>query len=171
MQNVRRINPQPQSIVAASDLGRDAPDSIGMATAPRATSFIASHVRVYRFILRIVRDTTMAEDLVTRCSWSRRHGRSSRPLAVSTWLVDRPLQGADLVRQRRFEESIRKTCARSRRGRQPETFWNAPPPARSCAACVAKLAPAHVRSSTRLLSNEKVSGRGRQIIGISAEPG
>src|SRR6185437_5499279 len=65
------------------------------------------NVRVYRFILRIVRDTTMAEDLVSQVFldvWrtaSQFEGRSQ----VSTWLLSiARFKALTSLRQRKFED-------------------------------------------------------------------
>ncbi len=65
------------------------------------------NVRVYRFILRIVRDTTMAEDLVSQVFldvWRTARqfeGRSQ----VSTWLLSiARFKALTALRQRRFED-------------------------------------------------------------------
>src|SRR5207302_9982810 len=51
--------------------------------------FARHHVRVYRFVLRLVRDQTLAEDLVSEVFldvW-RQAGRFEARAAVSTWLL------------------------------------------------------------------------------------
>ena len=65
------------------------------------------HVRVYRFILRMVRDTTMAEDLVSQVFldvWrtaSQFEGRSQ----VSTWLLSiARFKALTALRQRKHED-------------------------------------------------------------------
>src|SRR5258708_24386505 len=53
------------------------------------TLFMRHQVRVYRFILRIVRDADLAEDVVSEvflAVW-RRAGRFEGRSAVSTWLL------------------------------------------------------------------------------------
>ena len=75
------------------------------------------NVRVYRFVLRIVRDTTMAEDLVSQVFldvW-RTASAVRRPFpGFHLAAVDRPLQGADRdapAPARRT--STRRTCLKS----------------------------------------------------------
>src|SRR3954447_4582548 len=65
------------------------------------------NVRVYRFVLRIVRDTTMAEDLVSQVfldvwgAGSQFEGRSQ----VSTWLLSiARFKALTALRQRRHED-------------------------------------------------------------------
>ena len=79
-----------------------------MATARRCTSLYSRHnVRVYRFILRIVRDTTMAEDLVSQVFldvW-RTAGQFEGRSQVSTWLLSiARFKALTALRQRRFED-------------------------------------------------------------------
>src|SRR5437763_10660429 len=65
------------------------------------------NVRVYRFILRIVRDTTMAEDLVSQVFldvW-RTAGQFEGRSQVSTWLLSiARFKALTSLRQRRFED-------------------------------------------------------------------
>src|SRR5258708_20189775 len=56
------------------------------------TLFMRHQVRVYRFILRIVRDADLAEDVVSEvflAVW-RRAGRFEGPSPVSPWLLSTP---------------------------------------------------------------------------------
>ncbi|MEQ1333323.1 sigma factor, partial [Salmonella enterica] len=65
------------------------------------------HVRVYRFILRIVRDATAAEDLVSQVFldvW-RTAGQFQGRSQVSTWLLSiARFKALTAMRQRRFED-------------------------------------------------------------------
>src|SRR6201982_1298189 len=110
MQNVIAINAiARQGIIAAHDTSDEMLlDSIadGGKTAMH-TLYCRHNVRVYRFILRIVRDSTMAEDLVSQVFldvWRTARqfeGRSQ----VSTWLLSiSRFKALTSLRQRRFED-------------------------------------------------------------------
>ena len=92
MPNVIAINAQASRSIVAAQATSDEMllESIADGNRPAMHILYARHnVRVYRFILRIVRDTTMAEDLVSQVFldvWrtaSQFEGRSQ----VSTWLL------------------------------------------------------------------------------------
>ena len=129
------------------------------------------HVRVYRFVLRIVRDTTMAEDLVSQVFldvW-RTAKPVRRPLAgFDLAAVDRPLQGADRAAPAQaMKTSIRTTCWRSPtnpiRRRLRST---APTPARSCAPASPSCRRRTARSSISSTTTRRAWKRPAQIIGI-----
>ena len=105
------------------------------------------NVRVYRFILRIVRDTTIAEDLVSQVFldvWRTARqfeGRSQ----VSTWLLSiARFKALTALRQRRFEDidqdEVREIADASD---TPETSLERATTRAILRACVAKLSPAH----------------------------
>ena len=110
MQNVVAINAAArQSIIAAQATSDEMLlESIADGSKTAMHILYARHnVRVYRFILRIVRDTTMAEDLVSQAFldvWrtaSQFEGRSQ----VSTWLLSiARFKALTSLRQRRFED-------------------------------------------------------------------
>src|SRR3984885_3530762 len=104
------------------------------------------NVRVFRFVLRIVRDTTMAEDLTSQVFldvWrtaSQFEGRSQ----VSTWLLSiARFKALTSLRQRRFEdidqEEVREIADDSD---TPETSLDRSNTSQILRACVAKLSPA-----------------------------
>src|SRR5215813_8471843 len=92
MQNVDAINAAARQSIIAAQATSDEMLLQSIADGSRTamhTLYSRHNVRVYRFILRIVRDTTMAEDLVSQVFldvWrtaSQFEGRSQ----VSTWLL------------------------------------------------------------------------------------
>jgi RNA polymerase sigma-70 factor (ECF subfamily) len=134
------------------------------------TLYARHNVRVYRFILRIVRDTTIAEDLVSQVFldvWRTARqfeGRSQ----VSTWLLSiARFKALTALRQRRFEDldqdEVREIADNSD---TPETSLER---ATTCAilrACVAKLSPAHREIINLVYYHEKSVEEVGQIIGI-----
>jgi len=128
------------------------------------------NVRVYRFILRIVRDTTMAEDLVSQVFldvWRTARqfeGRSQ----VSTWLLSiARFKALTSLRQRRFEdidqEDVREIADEAD---TPETSLERATTSEILRACVAKLSPAHREIINLVYYHEKSVEEVGQIIGI-----
>src|SRR5437016_11595046 len=105
------------------------------------------NVRVYRFILRIVRDTTMAEDLVSQVFldvWrtaSQFEGRSQ----VSTWLLSiARFKALTSLRQRKFEDIDQDDVLEiADDSDTPEASLDRANTSAILRACVAKLSPAH----------------------------
>src|SRR3954467_13115400 len=173
MQNVVAINSAAsQGIIAAQATTDDMLlESISNGDRTAMHTLYARHnVRVYRFILRILRDTTIAEDLVSQVFldvWrtaKQFEGRSQ----VSTWLLSiarfKPLTA---LRQRRHEDIDRDDG----RGIAAQ----AEPPAASLdrsntsailRACVAKLSPAHREIINLVYYHEKSVEEVGSIIGI-----
>ena len=142
------------------------------ATAPRCTSSTRRHnVRVYRFILRIVRDGTTAEDLVSQVFldvW-RTAGQFEGRSQVSTWLLSiARFKALTALRQRRFEDIDQDDVRRDRRRvpirRKPRS--TAATPARSCAPASQSCRPRIARSSTSSTTMRSRWRRSAQIIGI-----
>ncbi|HEV2154594.1 sigma-70 family RNA polymerase sigma factor [Bradyrhizobium sp.] len=173
MPNVIAINAQAsQSIIAAQATSDDMLlESIadGNRTAMHIL-YCRHNVRVYRFILRIVRDATTAEDLVSQVFldvWrtaSQFQGRSQ----VSTWLLSiARFKALTAMRQRRFEdidqEDVRQIpddCD------TPETSLDRSDTSAILRACVAKLSPAHREIINLVYYHEKSVEEVGQIIGI-----
>src|ERR1051326_7630365 len=110
MQNVIAINAAArQSIVAAQATSDEMLlESIAGGNRTSMHVFYSRHnVRVYRFILRIVRDATMAEDLVSQVFldvW-RTASQLERRSQVSTWLLSiARFKALTALRQRRHED-------------------------------------------------------------------
>src|SRR6202789_3872679 len=110
MQNVIAINAAARQGIIAAQATSDEMLLESIADGGRTSMHILysrHNVRVYRFILRIVRDTTMAEDLVSQVFldvWRtarRFEGRSQ----VSTWLLSiARFKALTRLRQRRHED-------------------------------------------------------------------
>ena len=173
MPNVIAINAQAsQSIIAAQATSDDMLlESIadGNRTAMHIL-YCRHNVRVYRFILRIVRDATTAEDLVSQVFldvW-RTAGQFQGRSQVSTWLLSiARFKALTALRQRRFEdidqEDVRQipdSCD------TPETSLDRSDTSAILRACVDKLSPAHREIITLVYYHEKSVEEVGQIIGI-----
>ncbi|CCD89925.1 RNA polymerase sigma factor (sigma-70 factor family, ECF subfamily) [Bradyrhizobium sp. ORS 285] len=173
MQNVVAINSgASQGIIAAQATTDDMLlESISDGDRTAMHTLYARHnVRVYRFILRIVRDTTIAEDLVSQVFldvWrtaKQFEGRSQ----VSTWLLSiARFKALTALRQRRFEDidqdEVREIADDSD---TPETSLERSTTSAILRACVAKLSPAHREIITLIYYHEKSVEEVGQIIGI-----
>src|SRR3978361_2476464 len=110
MTNVIAINAAARKHIADARATSDEMLLEGIATGGRTAMHVLysrHNVRVYRFVLRIVRDTTMAEDLVSQVFldvWrtaSQFEGRSP----VSTWLLSiARFKALTALRQRKHED-------------------------------------------------------------------
>jgi RNA polymerase sigma-70 factor (ECF subfamily) len=173
MPNVIAINAQAsQSIIAAQATSDDMLlESIadGNRTAMHIL-YCRHNVRVYRFILRIVRDATTAEDLVSQVFldvW-RTAGQFQGRSQVSTWLLSiARFKALTAMRQRRFEdidqEDVRQIpddCD------TPETSLDRSDTSAILRACVQKLSPAHREIINLVYYHEKSVEEVGQIIGI-----
>src|SRR5947209_9988119 len=76
--------------------------------------FARHHVRIYRFVLRLVRDQTLAEDLINEVFldvW-RQANRFEARSAVSTWLLAiARFKALSALRRRTAEELDEKAAA------------------------------------------------------------
>jgi RNA polymerase sigma-70 factor (ECF subfamily) len=173
MPNVIAINAQAsQSIIAAQATSDDMLlESIagGNRTAMHIL-YCRHHVRVYRFILRIVRDATTAEDLVSQVFldvW-RTAGQFQGRSQVSTWLLSiARFKALTAMRQRRFEDIDQEDVRQIPDGADtPETSLDRSDTSAILRACVAKLSPAHREIITLVYYHEKSVEEVGQIIGI-----
>jgi RNA polymerase sigma-70 factor (ECF subfamily) len=173
MPNVIAINAQAtQGIIAAQATSDDMLlESIadGNRTAMHIL-YCRHNVRVYRFILRIVRDATTAEDLVSQVFldvW-RTAGQFQGRSQVSTWLLSiARFKALTAMRQRRFEdvdqEDVRQIPDDSD---TPESSLDRSDTSAILRACVAKLSPAHREIINLVYYHEKSVEEVGQIIGI-----
>ena len=110
MQNVIAINAAARQSIIAAQATSDEMLLESIADGDRTAMHILycrHNVRVYRFILRIVRDTTTAEDLVSQVFldvW-RTAGQFEGRSQVSTWLLSiARFKALTALRQRRYED-------------------------------------------------------------------
>jgi RNA polymerase sigma-70 factor (ECF subfamily) len=128
------------------------------------------NVRVYRFILRIVRDATMAEDLVSQVFldvWRTARqfeGRSQ----VSTWLLSiARFKALTALRQRRHEDIDQEDMLEiADAADTPEASLDRSNTSAILRACVAKLSPAHREIINLVYYHEKSVEEAGAIIGI-----
>ena len=128
------------------------------------------HVRVYRFILRMVRDTATAEDLTSQVFldvWrtaSQFQGRSQ----VSTWLLSiARFKALTALRQRRHEDIDQEEMLEiADEGATPEDCLDRSTTTAILRACVAKLSPAHREIVNLVYYHEKSVEEAGLIIGI-----
>ena len=173
MPNVIAINAQAsQSIIAAQATSDDMLlESIADGNRTSMHILYCRHnVRVYRFILRIVRDATAAEDLVSQVFldvW-RTAGQFQGRSQVSTWLLSiARFKALTAMRQRRFEDIDQEDVRKIPDGNDtPETSLDRSDTSAILRACVAKLSPAHREIITLVYYHEKSVEEVGQIIGI-----
>jgi RNA polymerase sigma-70 factor, ECF subfamily len=134
------------------------------------TLYSRHHVRVYRFILRMVRDTATAEDLTSQVFldvWrtaSHFQGRSQ----VSTWLLSiARFKALTALRQRRHEDIDQEEMLEiADDGETPEDCLDRSTTSAILRACVAKLSPAHREIINLVYYHEKSVEEAGLIIGI-----
>jgi RNA polymerase sigma-70 factor, ECF subfamily len=128
------------------------------------------NIRVYRFILRIVRDVGVAEDLTSQVFldvWrtaKQFEGRSQ----VSTWLLSiARFKALTALRQRRHEDIDQEEMLDIvDEGGTPEDMLDRSNRSEILRACVAKLSPAHREIINLVYYHEKSVEEVGQIIGI-----
>ncbi|AMA60816.1 MULTISPECIES: sigma-70 family RNA polymerase sigma factor [unclassified Bradyrhizobium] len=173
MPNVIAINAQAsQSIIAAQATSDDMLlESIAGGNRTSMHILYCRHnVRVYRFILRIVRDATTAEDLVSQVFldvW-RTAGQFQGRSQVSTWLLSiARFKALTAMRQRRFEDIDQEDVRQIPDDAEtPETSLDRTDTSAILRACVQKLSPAHREIITLVYYHEKSVEEVGQIIGI-----
>jgi len=128
------------------------------------------HVRVYRFILRMVRDATTAEDLTSQVFldvW-RTASQFQRRSQVSTWLLSiARFKALTALRQRRHEDIEQEEILEIADGAEtPEASIDRSTTSAILRACVAELSPAHREIINLVYYHEKTVEEVGQLIGI-----
>ena len=150
MSNVIAINAAAKKSIAAARATSDEMLLQSIAKGDRTAMHVLysrHNVRVYRFVLRMVRDTTMAEDLVSQVFldvWrtaSQFEGRSQ----VSTWLLSiARFKALTALRQRKHEDIEQEDVLEiADEADTPEASLDRNNTKAILRACVAKLSPAH----------------------------
>jgi RNA polymerase sigma-70 factor, ECF subfamily len=173
MQNVIAINAAAHQGIIAAQATSDEMLLEGISEGGRNAMHILycrHNVRVYRFILRIVRDATMAEDLVSQVFldvWRTARqfeGRSQ----VSTWLLSiARFKALTALRQRRHEDIDQDDVLEiADQADTPEASLDRSNTSAILRACVAKLSPAHREIINLVYYHEKSVEEAGAIIGI-----
>jgi len=173
MQNVIAINSAARQSIIAVQATSDEVLLQSIADGNRTamhTLYARHNVRVYRFILRIVRDTSMAEDLVSQVFldvW-RTAGQFEGRSQVSTWLLSiARFKALTSLRQRKFEDLDQDDVREIADGTDtPEASLDRSNTSAILRACVAKLSPAHSEIINLVYYNEKSVEEAGRIIGI-----
>ncbi|MBC7583968.1 MAG: sigma-70 family RNA polymerase sigma factor, partial [Tardiphaga sp.] len=175
MQNVIALNAAGQQGILAA---RDTSDEMlleKIATGDRTamhTLYARHNVRVYRFVLRMLRDSTATEDLVSQVfldvwrSASQFEGRSQ----VSTWLLSiARFKALTALRQRKHEDIDQDDVMQiADQADTPEASLDRSRTSAILRACVARLSPAHREIVSLVYYHEKSVEEVAQLIGIPA---
>jgi RNA polymerase sigma-70 factor (ECF subfamily) len=127
-------------------------------------------VRVYRFVLRLVRDQTQAEDLISEVFldvW-RQAGRFEARSAVSTWLLAiARYKALSALRRRPDEELDEETAAAIEDpGDDPETALEKKDKGEILRKCLTALSPEHREIIDLVYYHEKSVEEVAEIVGI-----
>jgi RNA polymerase sigma-70 factor (ECF subfamily) len=136
------------------------------------TLYSRHHVRVYRFVLRMLRDTTLAEDLVSQVFldvW-RTAGQFEGRSQVSTWLLSiARFKALTALRQRKHEDIEQDDVMEiADSADTPEASLDRSRTSAILRACVAKLSPAHREIVNLVYYHEKSVEEVASLIGIPA---
>jgi RNA polymerase sigma-70 factor, ECF subfamily len=173
MQNVVAINAAGSQGIIAAQATTDQMLLEGIAEGNRTsmhTLYSRHNVRVFRFILRMVRDTTTAEDLVSQVFldvWrtaTQFEGRAQ----VSTWLLSiARFKALTALRQRRHEDIEQEDVLEiADSAETPEAALDRSKTSAILRACVAKLSPAHREIINLVYYHEKSVEEVGAIIGV-----
>jgi len=173
MPNVIAINAAARKHIADARATSDEMLLESIATGGRTAMHVLysrHNIRVYRFVLRMVRDATMAEDLVSQVFldvWrtaSQFEGRSQ----VSTWLLSiARFKALTALRQRKHEDVDQEDVLEiADESDTPEASLDRNNTSAILRACVAKLSPAHREIINLVYYHEKSVEEVGQIIGI-----
>jgi RNA polymerase sigma-70 factor (ECF subfamily) len=175
MQNVIALNAAGQQGILAARATSDEMLLEKIATGDRTamhTLYARHNVRVYRFVLRMLRDSTATEDLVSQVfldvwrSASQFEGRSQ----VSTWLLSiARFKALTALRQRKHEDIDQDDVMQiADQADTPEASLDRSRTSAILRACVARLSPAHREIVSLVYYHEKSVEEVAQLIGIPA---
>ena len=173
MQNVIAINAAGQQGIIAAQATSDNMLLESIADGGRSAMhiFYSRHnLRVYRFVLRIVRNATLAEDLTSQVFldvW-RTARQFERRSQVSTWLLSiARFKALTALRQRRHEDIDQEHVLEiADQSDTPETSLERNKTSAILRACVAKLSAAHREIINLVYYHEKSVEEVGAIIGI-----
>lgn len=175
MQNVIALNAAGQQGILAARATSDEMLLEKIAKGDRTamhTLYARHNVRVYRFVLRMLRDSAASEDLVSQVfldvwrSASQFEGRSQ----VSTWLLSiARFKALTALRQRKHEDIDQDDVMQiADHADTPEASLDRSRTSAILRACVAKLSPAHREIVSLVYYHEKSVEEVAQLIGIPA---
>ncbi|MBN9006831.1 MAG: sigma-70 family RNA polymerase sigma factor [Rhizobiales bacterium] len=173
MQNVIAINAAARQGIIAAQATSDEMLLERIADGDRTamhTLYARHNVRVYRFVLRSLRDASAAEDIVSQVFldvW-RTAGQFEGRSQVSTWLLSiARFKALTALRQRRHEdidqENVREIADDAD---TPETSLDRSNVSAILRACIDKLSPAHREIIHLVYYHEKSVEEAGEIIGI-----
>jgi RNA polymerase sigma-70 factor (ECF subfamily) len=173
MQNVIAINAAGHQGIIAARATSDEMLLQGIAGGDRTamhTLYSRHNVRVYRFVLRMLRDTTLAEDLVSQVFldvW-RTAGQFEGRSQVSTWLLSiARFKALTALRQRKHEDIDQDDVMEiADDADTPEASLDRSRTSAILRACVAKLSPAHREIINLVYYHEKSVEEVAALIGI-----
>ena len=175
MQNVIAINLAGQQGILAARVTSDEMLLEKIAAGDRTamhTLYARHNVRVYRFVLRMLRDTAAAEDLVSQVFldvW-RTAGQFEGRSQVSTWLLSiARFKSLTALRQRKHEDIDQDDVMQiADTSDTPEASLDRSRTGAILRACVAKLSPAHREIVSLVYYHEKSVEEVAGLIGIPA---
>jgi RNA polymerase sigma-70 factor, ECF subfamily len=173
MQNVIAINAAARQALAAAHATSDDMLLESVADGGRSAMHILysrHHVRVYRFILRIVRNVSLAEDLTSQVFldvW-RTAKQFERRSQVSTWLLSiARFKALTALRQRRHEDIDQEDILEiADQADTPEASFDRNKTSAILRACIGKLSPAHREIINLVYYHEKSVEEVGVIVGI-----
>ncbi|KIZ39902.1 MULTISPECIES: sigma-70 family RNA polymerase sigma factor [Rhodopseudomonas] len=173
MQNVIALNDASRQGIIAARATTDEMLLVGIAAGDRTamhTLYTRHHLRVFRFILRMVRDAAAAEDLVSQVFldvW-RTAGQFEGRAQVSTWLLSiARFKALTSLRQRRHEDIEQADVLEIVDGADtPEAALERSRTNAILRACVAQLSEAHREIINLVYYHEKSVEEVGRIIGI-----
>ncbi len=173
MQNVIALNDEGRNGIVAARATSDDMLLVSIAAGDRTamhTLYSRHNVRVYRFILRMLRDTATSEDLVSQVFldvW-RTAAQFEGRAQVSTWLLSiARYKALTALRQRQHEDIDQDDVLAIADGADnPEAALDRTNTNAILRACVAKLSPAHREIVNLVYYHEKSVEEAGRIIGI-----
>lgn len=175
MHNVIALNAAGRQSIAAAGTTTDNMLLESIAQGDRAamhTLYARHSVRVYRFVLRMLRDASMAEDLVSQVFldvW-RTAGQFEGRSQVSTWLLSiARFKALTALRQRKYEDIDQDDVMEVADGADtPEDSLARNRTRDILRSCVARLSPAHREVVDLVYYHEKSVEEVAGIVGIPA---
>jgi RNA polymerase sigma-70 factor, ECF subfamily len=132
--------------------------------------FARHHVRIYRFVLRLVRDQTLAEDLINEVFldvW-RQANRFEARSAVSTWLLAIARFKALSALRRRPDEELDENAAAAIEdpGDDPDLAVQKKDKSEALRKCLEALSPEHREIIDLVYYHEKSVEEVAEVVGI-----